>query len=175
MIRWRPELTDRILMGLGRQRGPAVDTSAQDAITRSVADEFERNKAAEDVQRGLNLSAQQIAASNASGRRRLDLNQEQFEARRDLGNEQFGKNLNFDKYRFNTGMANARDEAQYNRRAGDTAALISIGGLGLSGVQAYQTGKQAYELEMRRKQLIDKYSKAGDSQTKFYADLLSLL
>jgi hypothetical protein len=172
---YNPRVTDRILMSLGRQNGPAVDAYPQKVITEEAAREFAGQKQAEDVQERLNLAKLGLAMEQGLGERRLAQGAEQFGQNLEFQKQKASDLLGFERQKFDTGIRNAQDEMQSNRRLSNTAALISLGGLGVEGLRSYKTAQRGKQISAQYDSMIDFYNKQGTAESKRYADLINLL
>lgn len=172
---YSPQLTDRLLMGLGRQRGPAVDVYPQREIVEETANEFARNRDAENLAAGLRLNRFGQAMQQGLGEKRLSQGSEQFEKGLAFAKQKYTDTLDFEKYKFNTQLAQAQEEAQQNRRLADTSALISLGGLGVESIGMYQQAQRNKKIQQQYDAMIDFYKNQGTTTGKFYADWLDAL
>lgn len=168
---YNPELTDRLLMTLGRQRGPAVDDSARRLITADAVRAFERQKQAENAQAQLDLDRERLAFQKGMGEKGLAQSAEQFAQNLDLRRQQ----QEFGAKRFDTDLALAREENQKNRRLADTAMLISGLGLGVKGYGAYKKSQRAKESQKAYDKVITQYDQKGDETSRLFADWLRSL
>jgi len=164
MIRWTPQLTDRLLMGLGRQAGPAVDTSAQDAITESSARDYAVQKRAENAQGRLGLAEKGLAQNKEMAEKSLSAQSDRFQ-----------KSLDFDKQRFSDSMDMAGEEMAHNKRAGNWATGLSVAGLGLQGLGTYKEMNRLDDRKAAMDQIIKKYQDAGTAEEQRWAEWVKLL
>lgn len=170
-----PRITDRILMGLGRQNAPAVDTSAQQIIAEEAAREFANQKQAEDVMGRIRLNKRLGGMGLGLGKQRLDQSADQFQKGLEFAKQRQQENLGFEKSKFDTNYANLADELQQNRRLSDTAALISLGGLGVEGLRAYKGAQRSKEIQGQYDKMINFYKDQGTVQGRHVADLIKML
>jgi hypothetical protein len=172
---YNPRVTDRILMSLGRQNGPAVDSYPQKVITEEAARDFAGQKQAEDAQERLNLAKLGLAMEQGLGERRLTQGAEQFGQNLEFQKQKASDLLGFERQKFDTGLRNAQDEMQNNRRLSNTAALISLGGLGVEGLRSYQGNKRAKEIDSEYGAMKKFYTDQGTAESKRIAALIDML
>jgi uncharacterized protein YccT (UPF0319 family) len=86
-----------------------------------------------------------------------------------------GNRLAENKRQFNANLGLQKDLSQYNRRQGNVAAAISALGLGVSGLNNYQSNKESEQQNKIRQSMINDLNMAGDTNSKYFAKLMQLL
>ena len=97
------------------------------------------------------------------------------QATKTAANEQAGKRLGLAKEQFDKQMAFTKDRDKWAKNQGNISTAVSGLGLGASLYSKNQANQQATERMNARNDLIKQMQASGDSNSLYFAKLLSLL